>query len=217
MAYLQFIKNDKEIDIRSEVNKKFRITYFGAIGKVNHLQYLLEIAEACQANENINFYVIGEGAELENISSLSINKKLTNITFLPHQSKYQLKEHLQKSDAVFISFKNIDILQTSSPNKFFDGLAAGKLIILNFQGWLKDLIEHYQCGIFVDPLFPQKSLGLIEPFLKDKDLLLKYQENAIKLAEIHFSKEKQIKKLISVIEEKKDNSIIDSSAYILSS
>ncbi|CAN5432023.1 glycosyltransferase family 4 protein [soil metagenome] len=215
MADLDLFINSKE---KNEFkNKNFRIIYFGAIGKVNHLNYLLEIAEASLENKKLEFYIIGEGAELNNMKTIATQKKLKNLSFLPHLNKFNLKEQLSQADAVYISFMNIEILKTSSPNKFFDGLAAGKMIILNFKGWLKDLVELHQCGIYADPLKPHQFLNNIEPFLKDKSLLLRYQQNALQLAEKHFSKEEQIKILVSIIEGKKNKSSSDSSAYILNS
>jgi hypothetical protein len=56
------------------------------------------------------------------------------------------------TDASFIFYKPVPVLETGSPNKFFDGLAAGKLIIINFGGWIKTEIEENKCGVYVNPL-----------------------------------------------------------------
>ena len=39
----------------------------------------------------------------------------------------------------------------SSPNKFFDALAAGKPVAINFKGWLSEIIEAHECGLVLDP------------------------------------------------------------------
>jgi glycosyltransferase involved in cell wall biosynthesis len=39
----------------------------------------------------------------------------------------------------------------TSPNKFFDYLAAGIPVVNNYPGWLAGLIEEHQCGVFVPP------------------------------------------------------------------
>ena len=70
------------------------------------------------------------------------------------------------TDASFVCYKPFNILETGSPNKFFDGLAAGKLILLNFQGWLKNEIEEHQCGINVDPADPGDFVKKIRPFIE---------------------------------------------------
>jgi glycosyltransferase involved in cell wall biosynthesis len=39
----------------------------------------------------------------------------------------------------------------TSPNKFFDYLAAGIPVVNNYPGWLAGLIEEHQCGMVVPP------------------------------------------------------------------
>ena len=51
------------------------------------------------------------------------------------------------TDATFICYKPVPILETGSPNKYFDGLARGKLILVNFGGWIKEEIEAKRCGV----------------------------------------------------------------------
>ena len=39
----------------------------------------------------------------------------------------------------------------TSPNKFFDYIAAGIPVVNNYPGWLAGLIEENRCGIVVPP------------------------------------------------------------------
>jgi len=39
----------------------------------------------------------------------------------------------------------------TSPNKFFDYLAAGIPVVNNYPGWLAGLIEENRCGVVVPP------------------------------------------------------------------
>jgi hypothetical protein len=48
----------------------------------------------------------------------------------------------------YISFADYPILATSSPNKFFDGLAIGLHPIINFKGWIYDLLLNEEMLIF---------------------------------------------------------------------
>jgi hypothetical protein len=75
------------------------------------------------------------------------------------------------TDAAFVCYKNVPILETGSPNKYFDGLAAGKLIVINFGGWIRKEIEEKQCGIYADPQQPTDFVKKIRPFICDQKLL----------------------------------------------
>ena len=92
------------------------------------------------------------------------------------------------TDAVFVCYKNVPILETGSPNKYFDGLAAGKLIIINFGGWIKKEIEEARCGIYVDPLQPTDFVKKIRPFVSDSKLLTSFKESAFLLAEANYTR-----------------------------
>jgi len=43
----------------------------------------------------------------------------------------------------------------TSPNKCFDYLAAGLPMLINYPGWLADLVQECQCGYAVPPESPQ--------------------------------------------------------------
>jgi glycosyltransferase involved in cell wall biosynthesis len=42
------------------------------------------------------------------------------------------------------------VLDTSSPNKLYESLAAGVPVIQNTNGWIKELLQANQCGFTVD-------------------------------------------------------------------
>lgn len=169
---------------------KLVIAYIGAMGVANGLDYLLESANAARkANLPVHFILCGDGAAAE---SLQLNAKrlgLLNLTFLPFTNREGVRKIMDTSDAVFICYKNVQILETGSPHKFFDGLAAGKMIILNVHGWMEREVLENRCGISLDPYNPSDFVTKITPVLKDSSLLHQYQESARKLAEKKFSRQ----------------------------
>jgi glycosyltransferase involved in cell wall biosynthesis len=173
------------------VSGKFVITYCGAIGEVNRLDYLLNAAGYLQANRcpEVHFLIAGKGKELEKLQRLAVQYNLHNVTFLGCLTKYKVRELMSITDAVYVSFARKPVLQTSSPNKFFDGLAAGKLCIVNTKGWMKDLIESEGCGVYADPLQPQRLMEKVMFYLRNRTALKQAQAKARQLAENHFSRE----------------------------
>ncbi len=195
---------------------KFVISYFGAVGKANHLEYLLEIGRLCQDHlPQVNIRVMGYGSELERLVELAGQTDIQNIEFLAYGSKKKVKELLNDSDAVFVSFAHYAVLNTGSPNKFFDALAAGKLVIINFEGWLKELVETHECGFSYDPEYPEEFIEKLEPFLMDRQLLSQIQNNARQIAEMYYSKDLQLQKLLKLLHNEHHLEIIDSEVYIL--
>ena len=179
------------LEDRFGVKGKFVVSYIGALGFANGLDYLLECANASRKSElPVHFIICGDGAMQEDLKTNSKRLGLQNISFIAFTNRDAVKEILNVTDAAFVCYKNVPILETGSPNKFFDGLAAGKLIVINFGGWIRKEIESNKCGVFVDPQQPTDFIKKVQPFLSDSKLLLQYQSASRELAEKKYSRKK---------------------------
>jgi glycosyltransferase involved in cell wall biosynthesis len=184
------------------VKNKFVISYFGALGKANHLEYLINAALECarHKDDKIHFIIAGKGSELHLIKEKVKKLKLHNISFVGFINKDSLHDMLNVTDAIYISFINKPIMETNSPNKFFDGLATGKLCITNTKGWIKELIEKNKCGFYYDPEKPESFREMIISYINDKPLLKTQQSNARMLAEREFSKDIMVDRFLTLFE-----------------
>jgi len=145
----------------------------------------------------------------------SLAKRLKNVSFYPHSSKHCVKNLLDKSDAVYVSFKDVKVLGTGSPNKLFDSFAAGKLTIINFDGWIRNLIRKNKCGFYHDPHSSVEFVRKLRVFLESPELLARYQRNGRKLAELYYDKDIQITKLLKILNNEYKFEVTDSEVYIL--
>jgi glycosyltransferase involved in cell wall biosynthesis len=165
------------------VSGKFVVSYIGAIGIANGLEYYIDCARVCQqANLPVHFFLCGDGALKSFIQSAVINLGLKNITIYPFQNREGVRELLSVTDTTFVCYKPFPILETGSPNKYFDGLAAGKLILINFNGWIKEEIEREQCGVSIDSRNPADIIKKITPFISNIDLLEQHKRSSRNLA-----------------------------------
>lgn len=179
----------------------FIVSYIGACGKVNKLERFLEVArEGLHRRTPVRFRLMGEGSELARLRILAEKMQLNNLTFVPFGDKEAVKAEMDLADALYVSFDEAPILQTNSPNKYFDGLAAGKLIVLNIGGWLSEMAEQHQFGFYANPHFPAEFWEKLAPFLYNRKLLQQRQQNARDIAEQYFSKQIQLQKLLKLID-----------------
>ena len=174
------------------------IIYFGALGYANHLAYFINLAEACQ-DLNLKFFIVGDGSEKETLAQLIFQKKLNNICMLPPLPKAELPELLSIMDFSYISFLHLPILETCSPNKFFDSLASGKITISNTSGWMAETINENQCGFYAPPEEISVFRDKIQVYLEDAQLLKQHQSNARKLAMEKYNAALICQELIKII------------------
>lgn len=219
MADCQFFKKelkDPKLIEFYHAEKPFVITYLGSIGVTNHLEFLLDIATAAKsAKLNVDFKIVGEGSKLQSIKLQAYLKKLTNVEFISHQNKEGVRRILNITDATYVSFADLPVLATNSPNKFFDSLASGKLTIVNTPGWTKDMVEQYKCGFYADPHKPKDFINKLKPYLEERELLETSKNNARNIAESLYSKKLQIDKLVKVLNNESQIRTNENEVYIL--
>jgi len=192
MADTDFFKPQEKLPALEEkfgVKGKFVVSYIGAIGVANGLHNFLQCAAACQHERlPVHFLLCGDGAMLHDLKALAMSLGLGNLNFVPFQNRDGVARVMNVTDANFISYQPVSILETGSPNKYFDGLAAGKLTVVNFGGWIRDEVEKEGCGIYVHPEKPQDFVNAIKPFLDDRKRLTQYQQAGRQLAERNYSR-----------------------------
>ncbi len=185
--YYQPSDKSPSLEKKFGVQNKFVLSYIGTFGLANGLEQILTCAQAVK-NEPIHFILCGEGARHEDLLAYAKHRQLNNVSFVSMRDRNGVNEVLNVTDAAFISYQPLPVLETGSPNKYFDALAAGKMIVVNFGGWIKNEIEESGCGIYVNPAAPDDFSNKIRFALRDQKELKKLQRAARNLAENRYSR-----------------------------
>ncbi len=181
----------------------FTLAYTGALGQVNAVEELLDLAEMAQKRgKNWDFLIMGRGSHAGKLQASAEAKRLENVRFVPFGSKDEVNEILNLSDMAWISFAHLPVLKTNSPNKFFDALAAGKAIVVNHKGWVYDLVKTHELGISCLPGKMEAAFSRLEALDQNRPELERMGKNSRKLAETYFSKEMAVGRLLEVIDPK---------------
>lgn len=181
---------------------KFNLIHFGSMGQLNGLEYIIRAAECAQTKgENtLQFLFLGAGSTLPALQEMVREKNLKNVKFLGNHPMDIVSEIVNCCDASITSFRNLPILATNSPNKLFDSLSAGKVIIVNSNGWTKELVEKYECGFYVDPEKPEELVDRMILIKDNPDMKHKMEENSRKLSIEVFDKNILVRKVSDILE-----------------
>ncbi|PZV79132.1 glycosyltransferase involved in cell wall biosynthesis [Algoriphagus aquaeductus] len=162
--------------------------YAGSLGLMDDCR---QIVHGLNVAKNITFQMvfIGDGAEKEYLIQLTKSLGLENkVWFLGLIPKTEVVKWFSLASASFVTFKDLPVLHTSSPNKMFDSFAAGVPIIQSTRGWIADLVQEHECGINVDPSKPEEIAKAIHFFIHNPEKAKLMGENARKLAENEFNR-----------------------------
>ena len=127
---------------------KFYITYNGNIGLTQNMDMLLEVAKALEANEDIQFVLVGNGAYLEDVKRIIAERNVQNVTLLPFQP-YEDISHVFSLGDVSLVISKPGVGANSVPSKTWSIMSASRPVLANFdENELKTIIEKNNCGIF---------------------------------------------------------------------
>jgi glycosyltransferase involved in cell wall biosynthesis len=128
--------------------------FTGAHGVANGLDALLAVAEELKrrGDRRVKLVFIGDGKEKERLAARAAELGLANCLFFPPVPKAELGAITASLDCGLMVLKDVPAFyHGTSPNKFFDYVAAGIPVVNNYPGWLAGLIRENECGIVVPP------------------------------------------------------------------
>ncbi|XLV72419.1 glycosyltransferase [Ralstonia syzygii subsp. celebesensis] len=88
----------------------------------------------------------------------------------------------------------------TSPNKFFDYIAAGLPVLNNYPGWLAELITEHGCGFAVPPGDPAALADALEQAADHRDHLAEMGAHAKVLAAGQFDRERLADRFVEWLE-----------------
>lgn len=149
-----FVSNDADIaQFRSErewLKDNPLLLYAGTLGEINGVGYLVNLAKALESiGSPIKILIVGEGKEREKIIAQAKNANVLdrNLFIENYRSKNEMPAMFGAANISLSLFVDLPPMRSNSANKFFDALASGTPIMINYGGWQADIIEETGAGI----------------------------------------------------------------------
>lgn len=178
------------------------IVYTGTLGHINGVGYLVEVAvEMKKINPEVRFVVIGDGVEFEKIKELSIQYGIyeDNFFMLGNIPKNEIPIVLNAANIATSLFIDLKPMWANSANKFFDALASGTPIAINYEGWQKDVLEKSGAGIVLSPTNYKESALQLNSLVSDDKRIREMGINAKELAISKFNRDELSRELLDII------------------
>ena len=200
----EFYPRPDSSDIRKKYgikDKWVKIVYFGTLGRANNIEHLVK--EAIYAEDNslpVQFVIIGDGAMREPAENEVKSCSNGRVLFLGKQIMQDVSNIVNECDISITSFLDLPILETNSPNKFFDSLSAGKPCAVNIHGWIKELVEKHECGFYANPNIEGDLIRKSIELVNDKERYSLQSVNARKVAEVDYDRSQLTVSIVKALE-----------------
>jgi glycosyltransferase involved in cell wall biosynthesis len=193
-------RDGQELRERLGLGDRFVVSYFGAMGEANDLTQVVEAA-ALLDPDSVAFVLLGEGKRRPALEQLARHLGARNVLFCdPVPDKASVARLAAASDACLTVFKDVPVLATNSPNKLFDTLAAGRPAIVNTPGWMRELVESHEAGLFARPGDARHLAEQVERLRSDPELARRMGANARALAERDFGRDQLAERALAVLQ-----------------
>jgi glycosyltransferase involved in cell wall biosynthesis len=166
------------------------VAYLGTLGPANDAGYLVEVAGRLLDSPRLAFLIAGDGREREKIAALARDRGVLghNLTMLPPMPKTEIADALSAVDVATSLFVPVAALEANSANKFFDGLAAGCCLAVNYGGWQAELLRECDAGLQL-PRDYQGAADQLRALSGTPERIAAMGANARRLAEERFSRD----------------------------
>lgn len=170
----------------------FVCIYAGAHGIANGLHALIPVAAELKrlGADHIKLLLIGSGATKPALQAEAERQGLDNMIFTGNLPKVELMAFLKGADAGLQLLKNVPAFyEGTSPNKFFDYLAAGIPVVVNYPGWVAQMVGERSCGAAVPPDDPQALASALIKAAADRQEWRRKGIQSLALATERFSRD----------------------------
>ncbi len=166
--------------------------FAGTHGMANGLDSVLNAAAELKnrGRGDIKFVLIGQGKLKAGLQARAAREGLDNVVFHDPVNKTKLAGLMAATDLGLQILANVPAFYYgTSPNKFFDYIAAGLPVLNNYPGWLAEIISEHQCGFAVQPDNPAAFADALEQAAGDRTALKDMGKRGYELAKQKFSRE----------------------------
>lgn len=196
------IPNGCDLDIFAQEHEPWRpaevkstdlmAIFTGTHGLANGLGAVIDAAAELQkrGRDDIKLVLVGDGMQKKTLVEQASQRQLTNIVFHDPVNKTKLAGLMASADVGLQILANVPAFYYgTSPNKFFDYIAAGLPVLNNYPGWLAELIENQKCGFAVAPENPQAFADALEYAADHREILVQMGKNAQQTAQAQFNRQ----------------------------
>ena len=177
--------------------------YTGTHGMANGLDAVLDAAAELKKRKrvDIKLVLIGQGKLKPHLFERAKQEGLDNVIFHDPVNKKRLAGLMASADIGLQILANVPAFYYgTSPNKFFDYIAAGLPVLNNYPGWLADLIKEYGCGYVIQPEKSQAFADALEQAADNREQLLETGFKGRQLAKQEFDRIKLSNRFVDWLE-----------------
>ncbi|MCR4329521.1 MAG: glycosyltransferase [Candidatus Roizmanbacteria bacterium] len=182
-------------------NGKFNAVFYGQQSPLHGVQYIIQAAKVCEYDPGIQFFLIGDGQSYDFNVTLAKKLKLKNVSFSKLTENTGALEFLRTADVMLGVFQNNPKGLRSIPNKVFQGIAMGDVVLTAYGEAIASEFTHKENIYLCEPENPQAIADAILELRANRKLRKKIARNGYELYLKKFTPKATGKQLLDICAE----------------
>ncbi len=144
-----FAQQPLDDSVYQNLKGKFILTYSGGIGPHRGVDTAIRGMQWLTSNPKIQLAIVGSGSRsvMKSLHSLVRALQLNKVHFLGYQPFSKFYSYMKIASVNVIPHQSNGHTNNTVPHKFFQGMMAGKPLLVSSSAPLKRLAEKYQSGL----------------------------------------------------------------------
>jgi glycosyltransferase involved in cell wall biosynthesis len=142
---------DDALRARLSLGGRFVVLYCGAHGISHGLGRVLDLADLLRAESRVQFLLVGEGAQKNDLVSRARQLALPNVTFLPAVPRAEVPTLYRSADLCLVPLRAVPLFRAFIPSKMFEILACGRPILASLEGEAAEILRESGAAVVVPP------------------------------------------------------------------
>jgi glycosyltransferase involved in cell wall biosynthesis len=136
-------------DVPSE---RKRVVYCGTVGLAQGVRTFLEAARELDGERpDLEFLVVGDGAERGELEALAREWGLGNVTFTGRVTHAEVPRVVGSAAVTVMLLRDVPLFRDALPTKILEYMAAGRPVVAAAAGQVAELVESVEAGIVCPP------------------------------------------------------------------
>ena len=163
-----FVNQKLDKSVYQTLDGKFILTYSGGIGPHRGVDTAIQAMQHLKEQNQIQLAIVGFGSQsvMHSLKQLAEQLNLQNVHFLGYQPFSKFYSYMSLADVNIIPHQSNGHTDNTVPHKLFQGMMAGKPLLVSSSTPLKRLVNTYHSGLVFnagDPIdFAEKVKDLYE-------------------------------------------------------
>jgi putative colanic acid biosynthesis glycosyltransferase WcaI len=147
-----------------------RVIYCGTVGLAQGVRTLLEAArELEQEDSDLEFLIVGDGAERTELEALAEEWNLSNVTFTGRVTHEEVPRYIESAAVAVMLLRDVPLFRDALPTKLLEYMAAGRPVVAAASGQVSELVASAGAGIVCPPEDAPAVADAIRRLAADED------------------------------------------------